>query len=65
MSHSVFVPWITLYNRFDSGIQCREYFSDIPLSMKEHIDVMEKALKGEGVKKLTLLYNVCVESAAI
>lgn len=50
MPHSVFIPWTALYNRFDSGIQPREYFADIPLSIKEHIEVMEKALESDEVR---------------
>jgi hypothetical protein len=49
MPHSVFVPWTTLYNRFDTGIQPREYYADIPLSIKEHIEVMEKSLETKDV----------------
>ncbi|KAI6215064.1 Myotubularin-related and Zinc finger domain containing protein [Aphelenchoides besseyi] len=45
MPHSAFVVWSSMYNRFDTGIQTREYFSDIPLSLKEHVDLMETALK--------------------
>ncbi|KAI6176917.1 Myotubularin-related and Zinc finger domain containing protein [Aphelenchoides bicaudatus] len=56
MPHSVFVPWTSLYNRFDSGIQPREYFSDIPLTIKEHIEVMEKALES-GEEKVALQWQ--------
>lgn len=53
MPYSVFVPWITLYNRFDTGIQPREYYADIPLSIKEHVEVMEKNVNRSEVSFYT------------
>ncbi|KAI1729151.1 myotubularin-like phosphatase domain-containing protein [Ditylenchus destructor] len=37
-----FVVWTAMYNRFDTGIQPREYFLDVALTMKSHMSHMEE-----------------------
>uniref|UniRef100_A0A7E4W118 phosphatidylinositol-3,5-bisphosphate 3-phosphatase n=1 Tax=Panagrellus redivivus TaxID=6233 RepID=A0A7E4W118_PANRE len=48
-----FTVWTGLYNRFDNGIQPRENIDDAAITMKEHIQVLEKAIdnlmKGESL----------------
>lgn len=34
-----------MYNRFDTGIQPREYFNDIAQTTKQHINILENILK--------------------
>uniref|UniRef100_A0AC34RJ12 Phosphatidylinositol-3-phosphatase n=1 Tax=Panagrolaimus sp. JU765 TaxID=591449 RepID=A0AC34RJ12_9BILA len=40
----LFTVWTGLYNRFDTGIQPREYIDDVAISTKEHIQVLEEAI---------------------
>lgn len=40
-----FIVWSALYNRFDSGIQPREYFSDTALAIHDHIQFLEDSIE--------------------
>jgi len=40
----VFTVWTSLYNRFDVGIQPREWIDDVAGTMKDHIDVLEHVI---------------------
>lgn len=52
---SSFSVWTHMYNRFDTGIQCREYLDNIAHSAKCHIRLLEDQLRnGEaGNNKFT------------
>jgi len=42
---SAFVVWSTMYNRFDSGIQPREYIQDVALNCRTHVDAMQQVVE--------------------
>uniref|UniRef100_A0A1I7SK46 Myotubularin phosphatase domain-containing protein n=1 Tax=Bursaphelenchus xylophilus TaxID=6326 RepID=A0A1I7SK46_BURXY len=48
LPYSAIVVWSALYNRFDTGIQPREYLADLGSAIKEHNVLMERMLKGDG-----------------
>lgn len=50
-----FVFWTAMYNKFDTGIQPREYVSDVTLATKLHIDCLKKILDEKNQKKVYFL----------
>ncbi|CAD5213377.1 unnamed protein product [Bursaphelenchus okinawaensis] len=48
LPQSAFVVWSALYNRYDTGIQPREYIMDMASSVKEHNLLMERVVNGDN-----------------
>uniref|UniRef100_A0A915CQG7 Uncharacterized protein n=1 Tax=Ditylenchus dipsaci TaxID=166011 RepID=A0A915CQG7_9BILA len=54
---SAFVVWTSMYNRFDNGIQPREYFADVALTTTLHINYLEEMLKAKNKQQITLKWH--------